>query len=393
MIKIDVGGDLIDNPICKQMKVQPLDSWYVINNVENIDSPALVIYSERIKKNIEFAINMVRGNVSRLRPHVKTHKSPDVTRLLIEAGVSKFKCATIAEADMLGSCKAPDVLFAYQPYGPKISRLINLIQSYPGTRFSCLVDNLTSAQNIAAEARKGNVEVPVFLDLNVGMNRTGIDPDDKAFDLLQQIRNIEGIHLVGLHAYDGHISDADFNMRIKKCKEAFAPVQKLNQALLASGLGSLTIVAGGSPTFPIHAQNEEVECSPGTFIFWDASYQQSLSEQPFLPAALVISRVISLPQNGIACLDLGHKSIAAENPLNRRVHFINAPDLEFVGQSEEHLVVRYPENQSLPIGEVLYGLPIHICPTCALYESAFIVAGHGVNGKWKIIARDRKINI
>src|SRR5437764_2320153 len=90
------------------------DSWYVVNNIEQIDSPALVIYPDRVKKNIELAIS-IAGSVNRLRPHVKTHKSPDVTNMLIEAGITKFKCATISEADMLGACKAPDVLLAYQP--------------------------------------------------------------------------------------------------------------------------------------------------------------------------------------------------------------------------------------------------------------------------------------
>src|SRR5438128_12350864 len=119
-------------------------SWYHINNIEEIDSPALVIYPERVKYNIDLAIKMI-GDASRLRPHVKTHKTREVSLLLIEAGVDKFKCATIAEAEMLGDCGAPDVLLAYQPVGPKLSRFISLIQKFPATRFSCLIDNTESA--------------------------------------------------------------------------------------------------------------------------------------------------------------------------------------------------------------------------------------------------------
>ena len=302
------------------------DRWYLINGIEEIDSPGLVIYSDRVKKNIDLAISMI-GDVNRLRPHVKTHKSPDVTSLLLQKAVTKFKCATIAEAEMLGTCHAPDVLLAYQPSGPKVQRLIRLIKEYPDTKYSCLVDNLLSAQNLASHAKKNDIEIPVYIDLNVGMNRTGIEPGDKAFILYQQIGDMKGIEPVGLHAYDGHISDQDFDQRKTKCEQAFASVEKLKSDLKRSGVNDLVVVAGGSPTFPIHIDHKEVECSPGTFVYWDASYHQSLSEQHFLPAALVISRVISKPGDNLLCLDLGHKSIAAENPLGKWVKFINSPEL------------------------------------------------------------------
>ncbi|MEO7121513.1 MAG: D-TA family PLP-dependent enzyme, partial [Ginsengibacter sp.] len=134
-------------------------------------------------------------------------------------------------------------------------------------------------------------------------------------------------------------------------------------------------------------------CSPGTFIFWDYSYQSSLTEQPFLTAALVITRIISFPADGKLCLDLGHKSIAAENELNKRVHFLNAPGLKFVSQSEEHLVIEAERDHHYKIGDVFYGLPYHICPTVALYERGITVENKKIFGEWRLIARDRKITI
>jgi D-threonine aldolase len=160
---------------------------------------------------------------------------------------------------------------------------------------------------------------------------------------------------------------------------------------LEKGFEEPVVIAGGSPTFPVHAQRAKVECSPGTFIFWDAGYQQMLPEQPFRPAALVVSRVISHPNEGVWCTDLGHKSIASENPLGNRVVFLNAPGLQFRGQSEEHLVVQAEESNGYRVGEVLYGLPYHICPTCALYERALVVEEGRVTAEWKIVSRDRKI--
>ncbi|MGY0040357.1 hypothetical protein [Pedobacter sp. NJ-S-72] len=92
-------------------------------------------------------------------------------------------------------------------------------------------------------------------------------------------------------------------------------------------------------------------------------------------------------------VDLGHKSVAAENVLKRRVYFLNAPNAEAVSQSEEHLVLELGPDHGFQIGDVLYGLPIHICPTVALYGNATIVTNHKITGGWKIISRERKINI
>ena len=367
-----------------------MDEWYRISNIDEIDSPALVIYPERVKKNIAFLLSMI-DDVNRLRPHVKTHKVREVVLLQMAAGICKFKCSTIAEAEMLASCKAPDVLLAYQPVGPKIQRLILLIKNYPETIFSCLVDNITTAKEISKLASEANLVIPVYIDLNIGMNRTGIIPDQRAFDLYRQISQERNIKPVGLHAYDGHIHDKQPEIREKRCNDAFSSIEWLKDELMEKGFSEPNIVVGGSPTFPIHAKRQKIECSPGTFIYWDAGYQQGLAGQPFLPSALVISRVISHPGENLLCLDLGHKSVAAERELNNRVLFINAPELKFVGQSEEHLVAETDRQHDYKVGDVLYGLPFHICPTCALYERGLIVEGGRVTGEWKTIARDRKI--
>ena len=366
--------------------------WYHIKDIDDIDSPALVVYRERVLENISTLISMI-DDAKRLRPHVKTHKSKGVIALLMDAGIHKFKCATIAEAEMLGIAGAPDVLLAYQPIGPKLKRFVELIKKYSSTKFSCLVDNIDSAKNIAVAAVENNINIPVYIDLNVGMYRTGIVPGDKAIELYQTCENLNGIQPTGLHVYDGHIRSADITQRTIECDSAFEPVVVMQQVLIQDGFPEPVIIAGGSPTFPIHAKRENIECSPGTFIYWDKGYQGSLEEQHFLTAALVITRIISLPGKRKLCLDLGHKSIAAENNLENRVYFLNAPELKFISQSEEHLVVEAPADHSYKVGDVFYGLPVHICPTVALYERALVIENNEVTTEWKMIARDRKISL
>lgn len=369
-----------------------ITEWYEIKNINDIDSPALVIYKDRVKENIRLLKDMV-PDVALLRPHIKTHKTAEVIQLMLQAGIQKFKCATIAEAELLGQAGAPDVLLAYQPVGPKVQRFIQLIKTYNHTRYSCLIDNITAAKAISNAAMENDITIAAYIDINVGMNRTGITPDDKAVTLYKQATQLNGIQIKGLHVYDGHIRNEDIDERTAICNKAFEPVIQLKNKLIAEGLKTPVMIAGGTPTFPIHAQRKEVECSPGTFIYWDAGYANACKEQPFLFAALVITRIISLPDASKITTDLGHKSIASENELSKRIRFLNAPELKPISQSEEHLVLEAPVGHQYKIGDVLYGVPYHICPTCALYEKAYEVENGAVTGEWKTAARDRKITI
>ena len=367
-------------------------SWYTIQDIDQVDTPALVIYQRRVKKNIRLLRDMINDS-DRLRPHVKTHKTKEVTFLLMEAGINKFKCATIAEAEMLGMCGARDVLLAYPVFGPKLHRFIRLIEVYASTNFSCLIDNRSSAEQISKVAMENKLTIDVFIDLNVGMNRTGIKPGKEAVQLYIDANQYDGLKVQGFHVYDGHIREKDLQERIVLAERAFAPVEAMSLQLKEKGYKEPKVIVGGSPTFPIHAKREKVECSPGTFIFWDMGYQNTLPEQKFLPAALIVTRVISLPDEKSVCLDVGYKAIASENNLNNRICFLNKPILEAIGQSEEHLVLEVPEDHSWKVGDVLYGVPVHICPTCALYEKAVIVEEGKVIDKWEIISRARRIEI
>jgi len=366
-----------------------MNEWYHIEEIDGLDSPTLVVFPERVNANIQTAVGMV-GNVSELRPHVKTNKSSEATQLMLNAGITKFKCATIAEAEMLGMVKAPDVVLAYQPLGPKLHRFIELIKKFPSTKYSCLTDNISAARE-QAEAFAGNsLEISVYVDLNVGMNRTGIIPGGDAIELCKFISSTKGTRFAGLHAYDGHIRNKDFALRTKECDEAFATIKNLKEELLKIGIFS-NIIVGGSPTFPIHAKRKNIECSPGTFIYWDKGYTDLCPEQNFLTAAVLVTRIISLPSPARVCTDLGHKSVAAENEIGRRVFFLNASDLMPVAQSEEHLVCETPYNHSHKTGDVLYGLPYHVCPTVALFERVYTIENGKIMGEWKNVARDRKI--
>ena len=365
--------------------------WYEINNVDALDTPAVVVYIDRVKKNIQTLLQSI-DDINRLRPHVKTHKSPEVTRLMLEAGIKKFKCATIAEAEMLAQIEAPDVLLAYQPVGPKAARLLTLTQKYPHTKFSCLIDNNDSASHVSNVFAQGGRMIDVYIDLNVGMNRTGVAPDH-ARDLFEFCKTLNGLQIIGLHVYDGHIRDKEMDVRTKRCDEAFTKVAQLQDEIYLQANKKLIIVAGGSPTFSIHSKRKEIECSPGTFVYWDKGYEQILSEQHYLPAALIVTRIISKPAAQTICIDLGHKAIASENTLPERVSFLNAPNLRPVGHSEEHMILHVEDGREFHVGDVLYGVPYHVCPTVALHDRSAVVENHLIVKYWETLSRNRRITV
>lgn len=366
--------------------------WFAINEIEEMDTPALLVYADRVRDNIRRAV-LLAGNPARLRPHMKTSKCAHVCQMMLEEGIHKFKCATIAEAEMMAICGAPDVLLAYQPVGPKVGRLMKLIQQYPATQFSCLVDHPVPAKALAAAAQRLALHLPVYIDIDAGMNRTGILPGTEALDLYWVCQGQKGIESVGFHVYDGHIMHADMHQRRAACEAAFEPVEAMRRQLHQQGLPLPELIAGGTPTFLIHAQYPDRQCSPGTFVYWDEGYSRAFPEMPFIPAALVATRVVSQCSATQVTIDLGHKAVASENDLSHRVYFLNAPQAVLVKHSEEHGVLELPEGQGLQIGDVLFGLPHHICPTVALYEKSFAV----INGKlvevWATDARNRTISV
>ncbi|HSI77849.1 MAG TPA: D-TA family PLP-dependent enzyme [Lunatimonas sp.] len=363
--------------------------WFTLLHPEHIDTPALLVYTARAKENIQKAISVVK-DPKRLRPHVKTNKAVEACQLMMEAGISAFKCATIAEAEMLVRAGAKDILLAYQPVGPKQERWLNLITSTNGITFSCLVDNFRIASQLSELGEKNNVTFRVYIDLNAGTNRTGIAPGDPAEKLYRECLTLKSLQVIGFHVYDGHLRQLDIGERKKACDQGYQEIDAVNQRLKKEG-HSVEVIAGGSTTFTIHAKRPEVICSPGTFIYWDQGYGEGLPEQEFEPAALVMTRIISLPAPGLICLDLGHKSISAENPLTNRVTFLNADNLTPVSQSEEHLVMKTDIDHPYQVGDVFYGIPYHICPTVALYDHVSTIEDGKKTGEWKVMARDKQI--
>jgi D-serine deaminase-like pyridoxal phosphate-dependent protein len=368
---------------------------YAVADTANVFSPALLFYKDLIRRNIARCVEMA-GGPDRLRPHVKTHKTREIARLQLDAGITRHKCATLAEAEMLAGCGAPDVLLAYPLVGPNGGRLARLIRAYPQCRLSTLIDHPAAARDLSAALVREGQAVDVYLDIDVGQHRTGIAPGPDANALYELASRLPGLRPAGLHVYDGHNHQASYAEREAAVRDLLKPVQQMRASLERQGLSVPRLIVGGTPTFPVFARLDlpGLECSPGTCILHDHGYGSRFGDlAAFVPAALLLTRVISKPTPTRLTLDLGYKAVASDPPANNRCVLLDVPDCQFILQNEEHLVVETPAADRFAPGAEVFAVPTHICPTCALHRQAHVVEGGHVTGTWDIVGRDRVLTI
>ncbi|AMV28870.1 D-threonine aldolase [Gemmata sp. SH-PL17] len=369
---------------------------YALSDAATVFSPALVFFPELIRQNIARVIEMA-GGPARLRPHVKTHKTVEIAKMLLDAGVTKHKCATIAEAEMLASAGAPDVLIAYPLVGPNIERACALIRKFPGTRFSALIDDPDMTRALSSAMKAAGLEIGVVLDLDVGQHRTGIAIGDAARSLYELAGSLPGLRPEGFQLYDGHNSQPDRAEREKAVREFIQPVLELRAKAEGKGIPVPRLVCGGTPSFPVYAAMTDVpgiECSPGTFVLHDAGYGPKYADlSGITPAAVLVTRVISRPTANRVTLDLGNKAVAADPVLEKRVTLLDFPEYKTVGHNEEHLIVETAGASAYKPGDVVYALPGHICPTVALHNQVLVAEGGKVVSRWDVASRVRVLTV
>jgi D-serine deaminase-like pyridoxal phosphate-dependent protein len=360
---------------------------------EEIISPQLVYYPEIIRENIDLMIK-IAGDKERLWPHIKTHKMEKVTKLLLSSGITRFKCATVAECETAAKAGAKELLLAYPLVGPNIGRFAALSKSFPDVKIYAIGDDTEQVKKLGACAAADGLRVLLLMDIDMGQHRTGVVPE-KARTLYPVWSRLPGIVLSGFHCYDGHRHESDLEARNASSHSSDLEIEALKIDMLRDGFSCNVIVMGGTPSFPCHRNFTNEFLSPGTCVIQDAGYRDAYPDLPFTPGAAILTRVVSRPTEDTFTLDLGTKAVACDPPLPR-AEVIGFEAAETVMQNEEHLVLRVPAAHipDIPeIGSVLFALPVHICPTTALYPSVPAVENGRVIEWWDVTARDRRITI
>ncbi|MGE0378949.1 MAG: D-TA family PLP-dependent enzyme [Planctomycetaceae bacterium] len=368
---------------------------YHFEGSEAVCSPALVVFRELLEHNIRTMVETA-GDVNRLRPHCKTHKMAAVTRMLLERGITRHKCATFAEAEMLAQAGATDIFLGYNLVGPNITRAVAFMERFPAVSFAVTADDGRSIGGLGEAVSAANRSIGVLLDIDPGRERTGVRVGREARELYALIDRTEGLRAEGLHLYDGHQRQRELSDRIAAVDAEWLRVAAFRDELVEAGLPVPRIVCGGTPTFPVYAQMEDpaIELSPGTCIFHDAGYGEAFPDlNMFIPAAVIFTRVVSRPTANRVTFDVGTKAVASDPPMGQRAVFPDIPHATQVIHNEEHLVVETADAAHWAPGDATVVIPKHVCPSVALHEDAVVVSNGRIVDRWLVTARNRRISV
>ena len=290
---------------------------------------------------------------------------------------------------MLAAVGAPDVLVAYHIVGPQIQRVIELRAGHPEVTLKVIADDAGAVAALGEACCDAGVTLGVLIDLNTGLNRTGAAPGEASLKLARLIHDAPGLTFEGLHVYDGHVGRPTDEARKEAARASIDLAVDTRGLIERAGIPVREVVASGSRGFDVTAKTPGVDnVSPGTWTFWDTGYGDSL-DFPFQWAALVLSRVISRPEDDLVTLDAGNKAI---NPDVPAPHF-RILDLdtqpEFLIRNEEHQLLRWPKGERPPrVGDPLYLVPVHVCTTVNMWDEACIIDSEGRwTETWPVDAR------
>jgi len=369
------------------------DQRYRVGSPDDVLTPALLLYPEIVASNIDSTLNLLGGDANRWRVHIKTAKLGYTLRMLIERGIRNFKCAITLE--LLVACRsgAQDVLFAHPAVGANARRVREIAGQFPQVRISVLAEN---EQQIGQW--RGS-RVGVFLDMNPGMDRTGIEQShsDKVVELVRAIGRL-GLEFRGLHYYDGHSGSLEQGERTSAAHAGYERLLKVVSAVERSGMVVPEVITAGTPTFPASLSFEGFRggnflhrVSPGTVVYCDATTMAQLpSEYGYRPGVLVMTRVVSQPRPGIVTCDAGHKAVSADAGVPTCV-VVGHSELTPLSPSEEHLPMAVQGGAAGPqVGDALYLLPRHVCPTVNNFDCALLVQDGVVKSVEKVSARGRE---
>lgn len=342
---------------------------FLSSGIDPVDlhTPALAIHMPSVRHNVDRVIDAI-GDPSCWRPHLKTTKIPQVWQILVDAGVDRFKCANTLEMSILLSM-APevDVLLAHHASPAGIRRLSELADACPSARISTLVETIDEVV-----ALPGNVGA--FVDVNPGMNRTGIPM--KELDRIEQVSLACGEQWRGLHFYEGHIRGGEEDARRERAHASYDTLLRIDANLG----GAFELITSGTPTF-LHALTHanlvgtmRNTVSPGTVVYHDAISQRmpEIARLGLRPAAAVLAHVVSHPDEHLVTVNAGHKSISADTGDPCCV-VMGSARLIPLHPSEEHLPVRVIDGSSPLRGELLTLIPEHVCPTVNLARHAMLL--------------------
>lgn len=341
----------------------------------DIATPCLVVFEDALLHNLRAMVERC-GDIGRLMPHVKTHRASWIVTRLVEAGVTAFKVATVAEARMALDAGATRVLWAYPTVNAQhLAAYLSLAGLHPQASLGALIDSPQGLEAWRQSVQPGRWQVNLHLhvDLDPGMGRTGTAIDAGALDLAVGARALGSFG--GWHVYDGHIQDRDIELRRSRVGAIADQIRTLVAQGRDAGLAT-EVVAGASYSFDLWPHDLATYVGPGSWVYSSSQHDADLPHLRCKPAAFVLATVVSRHGSRVT-LDAGSKAISPDKPMADRFRW----DSPILMMNEEHVVV---DGAGLDVGDRVMLLPRHACTTAYLYSQALV---RTEGGRWETRAQ------
>lgn len=353
--------------------------------VEELETPVLVIDMDIMERNLDHMMSILAGSNTRLRPHLKTAKSPALASMMIRAGAVGVCCAKLSEAEVMANAGITDILLTSEVAGAgKFERLVGLAGWVPN--FKAVVDSAYAVENISCVAQERGVSVNLLIELDVQTRRSGVTTAQEALELADLIRSTDGVDLIGIHAYAGHSQVKPPEDREKLNPQAMEVLQETVELLEEHNHPLRILSGGGTGTCRMDVEIGLLnEVQAGSFLLMDKTYRDMGVE--FENALWCYSTVISRPSDDRAVCDAGQKTLsndAGQPEVDGR------PGVTYRRGSDEHGGLTIDPNEldrELKVGDVITILPSHICTTINLHDVMVGVRNGVVEAVWPVEAR------
>jgi D-serine deaminase-like pyridoxal phosphate-dependent protein len=344
-----------------------------LESVHELETPSVLIDLDRMEHNIRQMQDRCNALGLAFRPHIKTHKSPEIARMQLEAGAVGIACQKVTEAQVFAEAGINDIQIPYNIVGPQKTRRLVDLALY--NRVTVSVDHPLVAAGLAEAARAEDIALRVMVELGTDIQRTGAAPHE-VLELARLIESDEHLHFAGLLVYPS--------------SAAMRPVvQETLDLLDRAGIGVDTVSGGGTGAALQADQFPELtELRVGTYVFYDMNCVHGGSATPDDCAMRVAATVVSRPTNDRAILDSGSKTLAADRIDDGHGLLVEYPDARIYQLNEEHAYVDLSRCEDRPaIGERVHVIPVHACVVSNLHDRLYGIRGEQIKHVWPVAAR------
>lgn len=362
-----------------------------ITAVDALETPALVVDVDRMRRNLDRAAEYARTHDIALRPHIKTHKSPILAREQLERGATGVTCATTLEAEVMSEV-CDDILVMYPPVGARrAERLARVAQR---ARLTVSLDSERAARDLSRALEDANASANVLIEIDAGMHRVGVPSVADAAALGQLVARLPRVDVVGFATYPGHIRGpvSSHGAELRALARLIADAR---DAFARAGLDVRTVSAGSTPTiWETHEVEGVTEMRPGTYIYNDRTTAEIGACALDDCALTVLATVVSTAVPGQAVIDAGSKALGREPMRGAAAEgfgcVLDRPEIVVATMSEEHGILDLSRSTWHPaVGERVRVVPNHVCIVVHLADVVYGVREDVVVTSWPVAARGR----